>query len=149
MQVVIPCRYTEMWKVDKHEEKLSLSTSCHPTQAVLKPYASHFPCRNIRPLQTTKTCNLQFCFLGLLSHSSSLHTFYQSSVLFSSISLWFSTPLLCCCLCQKDHILRLVIECLLAITPVAVNVVVWDGEESYALWPLWHETPSTAPLLQM
>lgn len=50
MQVAIPRGYTAMWNVDKHgsvillsgltEHKLSLRTSCSPTQSVLKPYAS-------------------------------------------------------------------------------------------------------------
>lgn len=142
VQVAIPRGNTEMQNVDKHgsvvllsrltEHKLSLSTLWSPTQSVFKPYASQFVlCHNIRPLQTTKTCTLQFSFLGLLSLSFPSFSPSPILVLFS-----LTLTLLFCCLCQKDHIPRLIIACLLATTPVAVNVVVWDGEESHALWPL-------------
>lgn len=66
-------------------------------------------------------------------------------VLFSPpLTLIFSPSPLCCCLCQKDHILRLVIAFLLASTPVAVNVVVWDGRELCPLASVtWNPLKST------
>lgn len=99
VQVAIPRGNTEMQNVDKHgsvvllsrltEHKLSLSTLWSPTQSVFKPYASQFVlCHNIRPLQTTKTCTLQFSFLGLLSLS--FHSFSHSSSLFSHSALLLS-----------------------------------------------------------
>lgn len=126
------------------EHTLSHSTSC-PTQSVFKPYASQFilchkASTDHQILQSAilffRTFKPVFLlFLPYLSPSPNL-------VLFSPpLTLISPPPSHFCCLCQKGHILRVVIACLLASTPVAVNVVVWDGEESYALWPLWHETP--------
>lgn len=86
-------------------------------------------------------CAIPFLGTKACLHPLSYLSPYPNIALFSpSLTLISFPPSLCCCLCQKDHILRLVIACLLDSTPVAVNVVVWDEEENYALWPLWHET---------
>lgn len=161
-QAAIPSGYTQICVTRTNMDMLacscqgSLNTNC-PSVLHAAPTSLHWThfilclCECM-PLHTTKTWNLQFSLKGLLSlfSSSSCHLSLSPNLVLFSSRLTLIFPLWSAFVSVKKYqIPRLVIACLLANTSVAVNVVVWDREESHALWPVWHNTPSTAPLLQI